>query len=372
MDVTTNKSALRIGLGALLTALVCVAGPAHAGQRIRAGCMVVVQRTAVVHETPSARGEELFELGAGEELTVLALSDDRAWAEVLDADGEQGWVRVEHVALRDEESEEQEDEEEGDNDDEDDDGDDADADLSTGVRTAGRSPLRFDVRADVAVLRKAQAYRSPSAGAYDMFNTRPFVVVGAGLTYDTGALRLGADVAAGVTVGGDDVRMVDATSGASAQASGPGVAWSAAEANAHCSAGFLFGGGYVLDARLGYRVSSVTIALSEEIRVPSERLSGSTVGLGFQTPRRGALGVNLGVEVMLGGTLEQTENLGDGDGAAVSALYATAHGRYALSGSLGLHATYQLSLESFDWAAGSQTRRDDVQHVLGAGVVVDF
>ncbi len=62
------------------------------------GDKVVVSDETAVRQKPSKKGEELYTAKEGEEMTVIAVSDDGAWVRIKDKDGSKGWLSADAIA----------------------------------------------------------------------------------------------------------------------------------------------------------------------------------------------------------------------------------------------------------------------------------
>jgi uncharacterized protein YgiM (DUF1202 family) len=364
------------------------------------GDEVVTTKAVTLRKKPSKKGAELWEADEGASMKVIAVSDDGQWLRVQDEDGEKGWLAAKDVAMvggGDEDAEEVGDDEDidaeaeraigADDEDDDEDVDDEDGDeprkvAKKGKKKGGKKGMNIWAHGNVGILSKSQTYASGGTGLranYALANTAPAGIVGIGLAKDMGSYTLGVEVDGVITVGGEGIKVsTGAGDGGGNMMGGETLSWSALEINARGTVGYAWNKkkGYAVQGRLGYHTSSVTVAVSDTAKLPSERLSGFLVGAGVLLPKlTDKIGVSLSADYLAGGSLEQTEGLRDGDSSAVSAFFVGAQGAYSIRPKMDIHAYYQLSLEGFGFAGTNQreatatnAKRSDQQHVIGVGL----
>jgi uncharacterized protein YgiM (DUF1202 family) len=349
------------------------AKPRKKAEKIAKGGEVVALRTTTVHAKPSKKSDEKWDASKGTKMTVVAISAEGDWVKVKDADGEKGWVASKDLQARG-----------GDDEDDSSAGDaiaggdsDSMGDEGKGVRrsTAPRGPMVVWAAANAGVLAKTQTYRSDGDGLaanYAINNTAPAVVGQIGLTRKMGTqLVLGADASIAATIGGSGIQ-VSGQDGA--------LGWKAVQIEAHGDVGYMLSPKYQVSGRVGYHVSAVTVDYSPEALLPSETLSGVTLGAAFYAPKlTEKLGAHLGAEYLLGASLLQTDNLNDGDSSTASVIFVNAGMNYQLTAGLSANMTYEMAYESFAWtginerqADASNARRIDIQHIVGFGVAYAF
>ena len=348
------------------------AKPRKKAEKIAKGGEVVALRTTTVHSKPSKKSDEKWDADKGTKMTVVAISAEGDWVKVKDADGEKGWVASKDLQAR------------GGDDDDSMAGDaiaggDSDemGDEGKGVRQTAspRGAMTVWAAANAGVLAKTQTYRSGGEGLranYAINNIAPAVVGQLGLSRRFGQkLVLGGDASVAATVGGSGIT-VAGQDGA--------LGWKSLQIDAHGDVGYMITPKYKVSARAGYHVSAVTVAYSDEAKLPSETLSGITVGAAFAAPRlTEKLGMHIGAEYLVGATLVQTENLNDGDTSTASVFFVNAGFDYQLTSGLSATMVYNMAYESFGWSgvneredSAANARRIDVQHIVGFGVAYAF
>jgi hypothetical protein len=300
------------------------------------------------------------------------MNEEGDWIKVEDSDGEKGWVAKKDLRASADDAGSD---------------DSGDAIASSGGAEQGiratatkQGPMAIWASANVGILAKVQEFNSKSTslrGHYGLDNTAPAVIGNLGFIRHMGKLNLGVDAGVVATVGGSGIAIAASATGGAAEI----LAWSALEIEAHGTAQYVLSPkGYALGARVGYHISSVTVDVSDNAKLPSERLAGFTVGLGFAAPHlTDRIGMSVGADYMVGGSLLQTKGLQDGDSSTTSAMFASAGLSYAFTRSLGATASYQLSYESFTFAGANQrdaaatnAQRQDIQHVFGLGRAYTF
>jgi uncharacterized protein YgiM (DUF1202 family) len=342
--------------------------------KITKGGEVVTVRSTAVHAKPSKKSDEKWDADKGAKLTVVAMNEEGDWIKVEDSDGDKGWVAKKDLRAS------------ADDLGSDDSGDavassDESVDEGRSVRAVApkQGPMAIWASANVGVLAKIQTYASGGDGLranYGLDNTAPAVIGGIGFMRHMGNFNLGADAGIVATVGGSGIAIA-ASSGGMAETLG----WQALEIDVRGHAQYVLSPkGYAIGARAGYHVSSVTVDVSKNAKLPSEKLAGFMVGAGFEAPHlTQKIGMRIGADLLVGGSLLQTEGLKDGDESTASAIFANAGLSYAFTSKLGLTATYQMAFENFTWAGVNQreagatdAKRQDVQHVVGAGMSYTF
>jgi uncharacterized protein YgiM (DUF1202 family) len=394
------------------------------------GDEVVLTRSSTLRQKPSKKADELWEADEGAAMKVLTISDNGDWLRVQDQDGEKGWIAARDVevagvddaendmgsdvdgegddegnaiARGDVESDEEDDtpaelrpkgkmarvgDEDVDADAEDmEDGDEEPAPKKVSKKarrgkSSGKGGLVISAHGNLGILSKSQTYDSAGTGLrakYALANTAPAVIVGGGVSKDMGSYSLGAGLNTFITVGGSGIKLSTGMgNGMGGGGGGETLSWSALEVDAHGSVGYSWNKrkGYLVEGRVGYHISSVTVAVSEVAKLPSERLGGVSIGAGVKLPKlTDTIGVTVGANYLITSSLEQTEGLKDGDQSAVSALFVGAEGTYALRAKMDVHAYYQLNMEGYSFGGANQreatatgAKRQDVQHVLGVGL----
>lgn len=357
--------------------------PPAAKPTLRAGATVTIEGEVSVRQRPTARADELYTTEGGEEMKVLVVSDDAAWVRVEDADGAKGWVQARAVRLPEPEPEEAE--EEWADDDSGAGDDDGDDEAPTRVRRrAKKGQLAWSAHANLGILSKSQQFSSQGSGIranYGLVNTAPAVMAGARIAKPFGGYTLGAEASYLMTVGGDGIAVEDPAAQMAGTA-GEVLAWSANAVEVRGTVGYRLDQkkGYQLVGRVGYHLASVTVDQSDTAKLPSERLSGFTVGVGLEAPRlTPKLAGRVGVELLLGATLEQTEGLRDGEAQSLAGYYLHCGAAYQVKRNLDATASYALALERFGFmgtsereATASGGSRSDTQHVFTVGASYRF
>jgi uncharacterized protein YgiM (DUF1202 family) len=363
-------------------------------KKIGKGDEVVTTKSATVREKPSKKADDLWDADKGATMTVISVSEDGDWLKVQDEDGEKGWIASKDVAMQGgSDDEESDDEEVAMSDDGGDDegmSDEDDEPAPKKVRKKGkRDPkaaggIQIGAFANLGILSKNQAYSSGGTGLranYALSNTAPAVIAGGSAHKDMGGYTVGAEGGVMMTVGGDGIKI-----GGAGDGMGMGtpevLTWKALEINVRGVVGYTWDKkkGYTFQGFAGYHTSSVTVAVSDTAKLPSERITGYTVGAGLMLPGiTDKVGLSMGASMLVGGKLEQTANLEDGESSAISAFYVGATATYDINPKMDAHASYQLSAEGFGFA-GANTReptamnakRQDTQHVIGVGLAYQF
>jgi uncharacterized protein YgiM (DUF1202 family) len=351
----------------------------QASAKIAKGGEVVAVRSVAVRAKPNKKADEKYDVKKGTQLTVLALNEEGDWIKVEDSEGEKGWVKKKdlRVAGSDDMGGDDSGDAVAESDSESSDSEGATDGVTKTATPQG--PMSFWVSANAGVLNRSQTYVSAGStirANYQLANTAPAVIGGLGLVRRMGKFNLGADAGVSATVGG---------SGIAIPASGEGAAetlgWTALEIDAHGSGQYVLSPkGYAIGARLGYHVSSITVDVSQQAKLPSEKLSGFTIGAGFWAPMlTDKISMMVSADYLLGATLLQTEGLKDGDNSAAQVIFMNAGLGYAFSPKLAANVSYQLSYENFQFAGANQrqpdaanAKRQDVQHVFGLGMAYTF
>jgi SH3-like domain-containing protein/opacity protein-like surface antigen len=152
--------------------------------------------------------------------------------------------------------------------------------------------------------------------------------------------------------------------------------------------GYRLGDTRVVWGHLGYHYDMFSVAnvadfTKNTAKLPSESLSGLTVGVAFSADRVvSKLGVNVGLDALLGGSRSQTKNLEDGTKPSATALWASAGASYPLTGNTTVGFGYRLAYVSNSFGGppptsmrghtGGVVSRTDVCHALSLGVSQAF
>jgi uncharacterized protein YgiM (DUF1202 family) len=355
---------------------------------LRVGMMVVVKSEATVRQRPSGKADEIYTAEKGEEMKVILVADDGGkWVRVQDGDGTKGWIETRAVASPHDWSGDEDDSDEGEDDEsaiaaDDDEGDeDGDDDGETRVRRrAKKGGLWYSVGANLAFVSKKQEFSSDSmslVGQYALTNNSPAVLVGGFIGKQFGKYDLAAEAWYMRTVGGSGISIEDPNAAMGVMAET--LDWTEQAIDVRAVAGYHMDK-YTIIGRGGYHINNTVVATSDVAKLSSETLKGFTVGVGIEAPKLSdKIGARVSVEMLLSGTLEQTENLKDGDSAEVAGYYVNALATYRVSPKLEGLATYNLAYEGYAFSGASQRetaatngKRTDLQHVVGVGVRYQF
>ena len=150
-------------------------------------------------------------------------------------------------------------------------------------------------------------------------------------------------------------------------------------------------GGTVVFARLGFhydsfQVDNVADFTKNTAKLPSQIVSGPTIGLGAAMPMLSSkIGIAVSVDtIAFGSSVEQTKNLEDGTGPSASAVFASANLMYHLTRKMDLQLAYDLTYESisFTGIAPATSQRGhtgtlpasgtDFYNIISAGIAYGF
>jgi hypothetical protein len=386
---------------------------------IEKGMKVVTMTDTTVVKTPEEGAKKVFAASEGQVLTVVKVQ--KKWVQVKNSDGKQGWVQAAEVVPKEvydakaedeggggDEGEGGGDEGEGGGRDEgetaktdeggggdegegssvgseDEDGkkkkkkrsdDEEGEDGGGGTEVTGRASLNGKLRiaagARVIGLIRSQEFASKGTNAYSNYTinvSSPGADVFARVTRKGGSLELGAEVGFLATFGNGGVTV---GSGATAET----LAWSETRIDARLLVGYHVADGYLLSARVGYRLQTINIDESDAIFQPSEQLGGVAVGAealmyGF-SPK---FELRIGAETLVAAALTQTETLKDGDDSTVSPIYVLVEAAYLVTPKLQIVGRYDLGYESYAFTGDSQRgdmtndngTRTDLQHTFSIG-----
>ncbi len=383
---------------------------------IEKGMKVVALGDASVVDSPSESGAQVYRATEGQVLTVVKVQ--KKWVRVKNADGEQGWLQAAEVVPKEvfdaqagdnggggeDEGEKGKGEDEtpsnleegGGGGDEataededagkkkkkrrDDDEDGGGGGDGGGTELMGRAKLNGKLRiaagAQVAGLVRTQTFASKGTNAFANYTINinsPAADLFARVTRKGGKLELGAELGFMATFGNSGITV---GSGAAVKT----LAWAERQIDVRVLAGYHIAPGYLISARVGYRVMNTDIDDSDAIKQPSEVLSG--VALGAEVVAYGLspkLELRLGAETLVAASLEQTAKYKDGENSTVSPVYVFAEGAYLYSPRLSIVGGYTLAYESYAWsgtsardAANGNGTRTDVQHLFSIGAQLWF
>jgi hypothetical protein len=377
---------------------------------------VVTLGDVTLLDDPTEGAGEVSRVPEGAVLTITRLGKGSVWVRVKDAKGKQGWLRAAEVVPKEfydaqggggGDVAEKPDEGEGDSgggggddegeratkpdeggggdgdgdgerkkkrrSDDDDDGDGAAASVDARASLDGK--WRIGVGASLIGLIRAQDFTSSGSGPianYTININSPGALVFARVARQSGKLEYGAEASFMLTFGNGGLTV---GSGAAAES----LTWDEQAFDAHLVGGYRVSPGYIVSARLGYRVLTTTVENSAIIQQPSETLAG--VGLGAELLAYGwspKLEVRLALETLIVPTLTQTDGLADGTDASVFPLYLTLGAGYALLPKVQLLAGYSLTYESYSFTGASDRgneeggARTDLQHLFFLGAQYAF
>jgi hypothetical protein len=366
----------------------------------KAGDKVTLSGDASVRQRPSKKADELFTSEDGQEVKVLTVDDDGEWIRVQDSDGTKGWVEASAVSTKGGDDEDDEDAAPApkavkkDADDGDDEEEMPKAKKKAHHKSASEDdgevvkPMWYALDANVGILSKSQDYTSQGTGIrsnYGLANTAPALIVGGIFSKKMGPqYAIGAEGSYMRTVGGSGIT-VDSGMMAAGGGATTTIAWAAQAIDVRGTVGYdVSGGQYQLKGRVGYHVASTTIPQSMQntatAMLPSEKVSGITVGAGIDAPHLSPkIAMRVGVDMLVSAKLEQTQGMQDGATSQTKAYYLNAMGMYKWKKNIDLMATYTLSYEGFGFAGTNQreatatgAQRKDLQHVLGVGLIYKF
>ena len=273
-------------------------------------------------------------------------------------------------------------------DDDDDDGSASDDDEGDGRRERKRRKtddepaddgaavqLRSRLSASFGLISRSQDFNSEASGIvgkYALATSAPTAQVVAGIDRWNGRVGLGLVAGFTTTIGGDGVTVPGEMAGEDET-----LAWKSGALELKARA--LYAAKEQLDVggHVGYRRTAITVDVSEVVRLPSERLSGYTVGAEAHARRLGLpeLDVSLGAEALLSAELLQTEGLRHGDETSVTAYRLLLGGTYRLNDKAEAILSYTLAMESYAFtgdsarAAGAEDgTREDVEHLVSVGI----
>jgi len=313
--------------------------------------VTVVADEAQAHATPSKRGRAAFRVNKGDRVAFVETSDDGKWVQVENDDGDSGWIRARDVA---------------------DDGHKA-------------REISLDARVGFASI--GESFQSNGTGSlanYKMGSAAFALGVGGGADWRWGqSLRVGGElgyVGAKATPG---VRYKDGTTATD-------IGFTTHDVDVRAKVGYDLhrASGALVWGHLGYHYGAFTVDnvgdLTKNLaKVPSETLTGPTIGAAFDLPKlTDKLGARATADLLYPGTRTQTKGLEDGAASKTMAAFMTATLSYAWKDEWTFDAGYRLAWASTNWAGaatGSQrgngattAQRTDLTHVLSVGIAKSF
>lgn len=312
--------------------------------------LITLENEVELRAKPGTSAKKVATAGAGEHFVI----DERnGWSKLETDDGEQGWVS--NQTLR-----------------------------STAERKSGRRLLAASAQLGFSYMVQGTRTTGGVVGAPDNYN-----LITPGATVTVGGLAafpVSRSLYAGVSLGysGTKAKDVEFNDKVNARVTKTGISTHAFDVRA--LGGYMFGGSLGLSAwaRLGYHYDMFSVAdvgdfTKNGARIPSERLSGGTVGAALVVDRlTRKIGASVMVDALVFANREQTKNLEDGTSPSTSGVWVTAAGAYRLGRSLNLELSYKLTALSNTFGAppeqslrmhtGTSVSRADVSHLIGLGV----
>jgi SH3-like domain-containing protein len=319
--------------------------------------LLVSASEAEAFSRPSARSKSQFFLEEGDKLFLVSRSRSGRWLEVENSDGDVGWVRASSVAVQS---------------------------RSEGYRYAPRTVI---TSAGLGVTSFGTTFSSNGQGqlaSYRLTSMAGSVSASARALFARGSQTrlLGADVRYTGSRASPGIRYADE------QGNVGDTAFSMHEVDAGAMYGYRFEDsdkGLAGFVRAGYFLNQFQIDNVQDLakdnlaHLPSERLTGITVGVGGLAPRlTEKLGAAASVALLLNGSRAQTSNLEDGLTSKANALWGNLDLIYQWKPNWQLSAAYRLFKSDTTWegAAPSSQRgheateaeRSDVLHTVVAGL----
>ena len=317
--------------------------------------LVVVVDSADAYRKPNSRSGSAFEIEEGDSLTLIKASDSGKWMFVEDGRGDRGWVRADQVA--------------------------------TSGGAYQYEKLSYDAGAGLAYTALNQQFRTPdgvgSLANYDISSAAYTVGLQGELTYKYSEdWLLGANLGLNYSAASPGIRFDDGAGNAA------DIGFSILEAHPTVRGGYNFHHemGLALYGRAGYlynkfNVSDGTNLEANLARLPSELLTGVTLGVQFEAPQiTDKIPARFTADMLLGGSLSQTEGLEDGQTSSVSSLWGNLQVEYKLEkfdvyGSI----RYLTQTSDFEGNAASErghnatsAQRKDSITTFGVGVIKTF
>jgi uncharacterized protein YgiM (DUF1202 family) len=313
--------------------------------------MTVTADEADLRAKPSKHGKAVLTVGKGDRLAFVDQSDDGKWVQVENEDGDAGWIRAKDIQ--------------------------ADGHASREIRT--------DVRLGFSSI--GETFSSNGTGNlanYKMGSAAVALALGGSADWKYGEqYRVGAELVYVGSKATPGIRYTDGTTTTD-------IGFTTHDIDVRLRAGYDMHSakGTVLWGHLGYHYGMFSIDnvgdLTKNLaHLPSEILSGPTVGLGLDIPKLGEkIGMRATADLLYPGTRTQTKGLEDGASSKAMAAYLTALLSYQWKSDITLDAGYRLDYASTSWsgAATASMRgtnattaaRTDIAHVLTIGLAKSF
>lgn len=312
--------------------------------------LITLESDVELRAKPGASAKKVATAGAGEHFVI---EERNGWSKLETEDGEQGWVS--NQALR-----------------------------ATVEGKGGRRVLAANAQLGFSYLVQGTRTTGGIVGAPDNYNLKT-----PGATVTVGGLAafpVSRSLYAGLSVSyaGTKAKDIQFNDKVNSRVTKTGVTTHAFDVRA--LGGYMLGGSLGMSAwaRLGYHYDMFSVAdvgdfTKNGARIPSERLSGGTVGAAFALDRlTRKLGASVAVDALVFANREQTKNLEDGSAPSASGLWVSAASVYRLGKSMNLELSYKLAFVSNTFGApseqslrmhtGTAVSRTDVSHLIGLGV----
>ncbi|HTJ43384.1 MAG TPA: SH3 domain-containing protein [Kofleriaceae bacterium] len=313
--------------------------------------MTVTADEVDLRSKPSKKSRALLTVGKGDRLAFVEESDDGKWVEVENEDGDSGWIRAKDVAADGHKERE----------------------------------IHLDARLGFASI--GESFKSNGTGGLANYNLGSAAVAvalagSADWKYGTN-YRIGADLSYVMDKATPGVRYNDGTNAAD-------IGFTTHDIDARLKVGYDLHSakGTVLWGRAGYHygmfsVDNVGDLTKNLAHLPSEILSGPTVGFGMDMPKLGEkVGARATADLLYPGTRSQTKGLEDGAASKAMAAWVTAVVSYQWKDDLTLDAGYRLGYASTQWAGAATgsmrgtnattAARTDLSHILTIGLAKSF
>jgi uncharacterized protein YgiM (DUF1202 family) len=313
--------------------------------------MMVTADEVDLRAKPSKHGKAVLTVGKGDRLAFVETSDDGKWVEVENEDGDAGWIRAKDV------------QEDG----------------------HKQREMRADARIGFASV--GESFKSDGSGNlanYKLGSAAVAVALGGSADWKYGTnYRIGAElqyIGAKATPG---VRYTDGTTSTD-------IPFTTHDIDVRLRAGYDLHSpkGTIVWGHLGYHygmfsVDNVGDLTKNLAHLPSEILSGPTVGFGLEMPKLGEkVGARASADLLYPATRTQTKGLEDGLSSKAMAAYLSAVISYRWKSDMTLDAGYRLDYATTTWsgAAAASMRgtnsttaaRTDLTHVLSVGIAKSF
>jgi len=312
--------------------------------------------TVVAEETdllarPSRRSDAVLTVGKGDRLAWVRDSRDGEWMEVENDDGDAGWIRVKDV------------------------------------QREGRPAKLREVHARLGFASIGEAFASDGTGNlanYKLGSSAVAISLGGGLDYKYKKdYRIGLDLSYIGAKAAPGIRYTDGTSSVD-------IGFLTHNIDLRAKAGYDLhkSNGMTLWARLGYhyemfKVDNVSDLTKNLAHLPSEILSGPTIGVAVEIPKlTRKIGGVVAADYLYPAKRTQTKGLEDGLTSKAKALWLGATFTYQWKPKLELDAGYRLSYAKTLWSGAAPdsmrgtgattSERKDLTHTVTVGLAKSF